>query len=80
MNNWHNERMAEYNRKKILETAEEIHLENLARAAHDYQPGRFRRMMFNFANWMIHTGNQLRRRYEIPMTNCKHTTSERFAH
>ncbi len=80
MNNWHNERMAEYNRQKILETAEQIQLEKLAGQARRDHPGRFQRMMFNFANWMIHTGNRLRKRYEIPAAHCTHTGSKRFAH
>jgi hypothetical protein len=36
--------------------------------------------MYNFANWMIATGKQLRKRYEIPTVDCSKTRTESFAH
>jgi hypothetical protein len=70
MNNWHNEFMAEYHRQEILEKAEQIRLEKLVITSNVYRPRFFERTMINFANWMISTGKQLRKRYEIPTGNC----------
>jgi len=70
MNNWHIEFMAEYNRQHIIEEAEEIRLENLTTYYRVYRPGLFERTMYNFANWMVSTGSQLRKRYEGPAAPC----------
>jgi hypothetical protein len=35
--------------------------------------------MYNFANWMISTGKQLRKRYEVPCVDCP-SPSGSFAH
>lgn len=70
MNNWHNEFMAEYHRQDILNEVEHIHLETLALKSRVYRPGFFARTMFSFANWMISTGKQLRKRYEVPCVDC----------
>jgi len=80
MNNWHNEFMAEFRRQQILEEAKEIHLERLALQSRVYRPGVFERTMFNFANWMISTGKQLRKRYEVPALHCSNSHTESFAH
>ena len=80
MNNWHNEFMAEYDRQQVLKETEQIRLEKLAFKSRLYHPGVFERTMFNFANWMIVTGKQLRKRYtrsspvdEIPAVPCNHS-------
>jgi len=78
MNNWQNEYLVEYHRQEILEEIEQIRLEDLAIQARVYRPRFFARTMFSFANWMISTGKQLRKRYEIPAVNCNKTES--FAH
>lgn len=70
MNNWHNEFMAEYHRRDILSEAEHIRLEKIAVKSRVYRPGLFERTMFNLANWMISTGKQLRKRYEVPCIDC----------
>ena len=70
MNNWHNEFMAEYHRQDILKHVEQIHLEELALQSRVYRPGFFARTMYNVANWMISTGKQLRKRYEVPCVDC----------
>ena len=80
MNNWNNEYMAEYHRQEILDEVEQIRLEKLAVTSRVYRPGLFERTMFNFANWMISTGKQLRKRYEIPAVDCNHSRSGSFAH
>jgi len=79
MNNWHNEFMSEYHRQQILDDAHQLRLEKLALQSRVYRPGVFERTMFNFANWMISTGKQLRRRYEIPSVDCINSPSGSFA-
>jgi hypothetical protein len=78
MNNWQNEYMAEYHRQEILEEAEHIRLEEMSLTSRVYRTSFFSRTMFNLANWMISTGKELRKRYEIPAVNCNKTGS--FAH
>lgn len=77
MYSWHDEYMAEYHRQEILDQVEQIRLEKLAVASRVYRPHFFDRTMFNFANWMISTGKQLRKHYtqsspvdEIPAVDC----------
>ena len=80
MNNWQNEFMAEYHRQDILQEVEQIRLEKLALQSRVYRPRFFERTMFNFANWMISTGKQLRKRYEVPAVNCNNPPTGSFAH
>jgi hypothetical protein len=80
MNNWTNEFMAEYHRQDILEDAEQIRLGKLAIRSRVYRPRFFERTMYTFANWMISTGKQLRRRYEIPAVDCSNSPTGSFAH
>lgn len=80
MNYFQNELTAEYNRQRISEELQQIRLEQFALKSRPYKPGRFERTMFNFANWMIATGKQLRKRYEIPVTNCNNSPTKGFAH
>jgi hypothetical protein len=79
MNDWHNEFMAEYHRQDILKEIEHIRLEEIAVKSRLYRPGFFARTMFSFANWMISTGKQLRKRYEVPCAECPTPTGS-FAH
>lgn len=79
MNPYQDELTAEYNRQRILEEFEQMRFERLARKSGVYRPGIFERTMFNFANWMITTGKQLRRKYEIPAVNCNKTPTGSFA-
>lgn len=78
MNNWQNEYLAEYHRQQILDDIEHIRLEDMAMQSRVYRPRFFARTMFSFANWMISTGKNLRKRYEIPAMNCN--KNESFAH
>ena len=80
MNFYQDELTAEYNRQRIVDEFEQIKLEKLARKSRPYRPGLFERSMFNFANWMIFTGKQLRRRYETPAANCNKRPTGNFAH
>ena len=80
MNYFQDELTAEYNQQRISEELNQIRLEQFALKSRTYKPSRFERTMFNFANWMITTGKQLRKRYEIPATNCNRSPSKGFAH
>jgi len=80
MNSWHDEFMAEFHRQEILDQVEHIRLEKLAYQSRVYHPGWFERRMFNFANWMISTGKQLRKRYEIPSVDCSQSPKSSLAH
>lgn len=83
MDNWHNELMAEYHRhqrQRMLEAVEQIRLERLALKSRVYRPGLFARTMYNFANWMISTGKQLRKRYQVPAVDCSKPRTESFVH
>ena len=79
MKYWQDEKTAEYNRQRILEEVQQIRLERAALKSRVYRPGLFERTMFNFANWMISAGKQLRKRYEVPSANCNKAPSESFA-
>ena len=79
MNYFQDEHTAAYNRQRIAESFQQMRLEQLALKSQVYRPGRFERIMFNFANWMIATGKQLRKRYEIPTTNGQPSLSKRYA-
>ncbi len=79
MNNWHTEFMAEYQRQRIRQAREQIRLEEEAQKAPNYHPGWVAYRMYNLANWMIATGKQLRKRYEIPAVECPPTSHRSFA-
>ena len=79
MNYFQDEQTAAYNRQRIAEAFQQMQLEHLALQSRVYQPSRFTRLMFSFANWMIATGKQLRKRYEIPVANGNQGQSKRFA-
>lgn len=73
MNHWQDEVASEYSRQRTKDEMEQIRLERLALKSRVYRPRFFERTMFNFANWMISTGKQLRKRYEVPAANCGHS-------
>lgn len=79
MNNWHDEYTAEYNRQRIRDEVKRIRLEELARQFPSERPRLFEQTMFSFANWMITTGKQLRKRYEIPDVHCGKSPTRSFA-
>jgi hypothetical protein len=78
MYNWQIEFLAEDHRRELVHEMEQIRLEKLALKSRLYRPGLFERTMFNFANWMISTGKQLRKRYEIPTVHCNHPPTGSF--
>lgn len=78
MNNWQIEFIAEYHRQEILEQVEQIHLERVALRSRVYRPRLFERTMFRFANWMVSTGKQLQKRYEVPTVHCTHSHSRSY--
>jgi hypothetical protein len=75
VNNWHDEFLAEYHRQRILQETEQICLERLALKSRAYRPRFLERAMFNFGNWMISTGRQLCKRYEIPVMDCNKSST-----
>jgi hypothetical protein len=79
MNHWHLEAMAELNRKEIEGDMRNIRLEEQASVTRVHRPGWFTLTMFAFANWMISTGKQMRRRYEIPAADCGPVATKSFA-
>ncbi len=79
MNNWHDEFMSEYHRQEILKEVEHIRLEKVALQSRVYRPRVFERTMFRFANWMISTGKELRKRYEVPTVHCSDSRTGSFA-
>ncbi|HSA99326.1 MAG TPA: hypothetical protein VLE49_01665 [Anaerolineales bacterium] len=66
MNNWQAEFLAEYQRRRILQEVEQIRLEKLALQSRADRPRLLERTMFHVADWMVSTGKELRRRYEVP--------------
>ena len=78
MNHWHDEYTAEYRRQEIIRESKRIHLEKTARSSRAYRPSLFTQTMLNFANWMISTGKQLRKRYEIPAVDCSKSPTSMF--
>ena len=80
MSNWQDEYRAECQRQQTLKEIQQIRLEKIASQVRVYRSGLFARTMFNFANWMIFAGKNLRKRYEIPNVDCSKTTTESFAH
>jgi hypothetical protein len=78
MNNWQIEFMAEYHRREILEQVDQIRLERVALRSRVYRPRLFERTMFRFANWMVFTGKQLQKRYEVPTVHCNHSHSHSY--
>ena len=79
MNNWHDEYAAEYTRQRIREERKQIHLEKLALQSRSDRPRLFDQTMFTFANWMIATGKQLRKRYAFLEANCANSQTRSFA-
>lgn len=79
MYTWDPELTAEYNRQRTAEEFEQLRLERLAMKSSIYRPRFFARTMYRFANWMISTGKDLRKRYEIPAVSRSQPTTESFA-
>jgi len=79
MNTLHDEYMAEYLRQEIIKQSEQIRLEQTAAKSRTSRPAMFERAMYNFANWMITTGKQFRKRYETPTINCPKSQTNGFA-
>ncbi len=78
MNNWQTEILAEAHRQQLLEESEQVRMEQQALSIRPYRSTLYSRTMFNFANWMISAGKELRKRYEVPAVTCNH--KESFAH
>ena len=79
MNNWQNEKMAEFHRTDLINDSEQIRLVNLAMQFRVYRPSLFTRTMHGIASWMILKGKELHKRYEIPTDHCHQTPFNSFA-
>lgn len=79
MNNWHTEFMAEHQRQIIRREMEQIRLEEEAQKAPIYRPGWVAYRMYNLADWMIATGKQLHKRYEIRVVERPPTSHRSLA-
>lgn len=79
MISWKDVYMAELHRQQLLEEAELHRLEKRALKSQPGCPNLFERALIKFANWMIARGKQLRKRYELPIMNCKNSPTGSFA-
>jgi len=65
--NYHQEELtATYNRERVREVFNQIHLEQNMANLITHRPSLFTMTMHSFAVWMISTGKELNERYEIP--------------
>ena len=65
MNDWQYEQYKRINEDDRQRMIEEARIVRLIRASRVDQPGIFEQMMFKLANWMISSGRQLQRRYDV---------------
>jgi len=79
MNFYQDELTAQYNRQRVKEEFDQIHLERFTPNSRMYRPSFFTRVMHGVASWMISTGKELHDRYEIPAAHRHHTPSSSFA-
>jgi hypothetical protein len=66
MNYHQDELTANYNRERVREVFNQIHLEHKMANLSTHRPSLFTMTMHSFAVWMISTGKELNERYEIP--------------
>ena len=78
MNYYQEELTAKYNRQRVREEFELIHIEDRSAHSHAHRTSLFTRVMHSIASWMIITGKQLHKRYEISSPH-RHRTSSSFA-
>lgn len=79
MNYHQDELTAKYNRERVREVFDQIHLEKAANRSNVNSPSLFTRTMHNFSIWMISTGKEMHERYELPAAHCHQSTSSSFA-
>lgn len=78
--NYHQEELtAQYNRQRVREDANLIRLENAAQAK-AHRTSLFTMTMHHISMWMISTGKNLHKRYDLPVTHSHRPPSESFAH
>ena len=65
MNHWQYEQYKRINEDDHQRMIEEARIVRLIRASRVDQPSIFEQTMFKLANWMISSGEQLQRRYDI---------------
>lgn len=76
MNHWQYEQykqIDEFYRQRVLAG---LRTHKLVWKYRIYHPGSIERTMLKLANWMISKGKQIRRRYEMPSSNCSRTASD----
>ena len=73
MDQWSLEIMAELHRKRLVQSMDEIRLEQEAERANPFHPGRFARTMVFVSLWMIAFGEQLHKRYAGPWSEARAT-------
>jgi len=78
MNYYQDELTAQYNRQRVREEFELIRIEQHLARSRAHRTSLFTRTMHSFASWMISTGKELHRRYEISAPH-HHRPSSSFA-
>ena len=80
MNHWHLDALAEATRKEVLRELDIIRREEPPARA-NIRPARwYANTMYGLGVWMIDTGKQLRRRYEVPAVGCSRLPSPTVTH
>jgi hypothetical protein len=80
MNYHQDELTAQYNRQRVREDANLIRLENRAAHAKADHASLFTMTMHHISIWMISTGKNLHKRYDLPVTHSHRSPSGSFAH
>jgi len=79
MNYYQDELTAKYNRNKVREDFNQIHIETYIAQSRVRKPSLYTRTMHSFSSWMISTGKELHERYELPAAHCHHSPTSSFA-
>ena len=79
MNYYQDELTAQYNRQRIREDFDQIHLEKHAAKVRVRRASLFTQAMHSFSTWMISAGKELHERYELPTAHSHGSRSGYFA-
>lgn len=79
MNYHQDELTAQYNRDKVREDFNQIKIEKRINRARMQKPNLYTRTMHNFSSWMISTGKELHKRYELPTAHSHQSPTSSFA-
>jgi hypothetical protein len=80
MNYHQDEFTAQYNRDKVREDFNQIRVEKQLAKSRVRKPSLYIRTMHSLSSWMISTGKELHKRYELPTTHSHQSTSSSLAH